>query len=452
MDSIAKTKPSPDSIQRTAFTTSRLMDFFSQKELVTQTGHDKYEWPLVCLKELLDNSLDACEEAGIPPVINVTVDATGITVTDNGPGIPADTVAKMLDYSVRVSSREAYVSPTRGAQGNALKTLIAMPFVLDGTKGYVTITTWGILHEVWAEVDRIKQEPVLTHEQSESNVKTGTIVHIVWPNSASSVLEDSQDQFLQMAQAFAFLNPHLHLTVSWYDDEPRMWSATDTGWKKWSDNMPSSAHWYDAEKLDRLIAGYVSNNPEKSVREFIAEFRGLKGTAKQKKVLASLGEGVFRSTLKEAFVVDGAIDREKVEMLLAGMREHSTPPAARLPGLIGKDHLVARLKEMGCDMDTFGYQRMLDLDDDGMPSIAEVAFAMRGKDDEDEDLIIITGVNWSSAIGNPFKKLGKYGTSMDGVLAEARVSFDDPVVMLVHMACPSVKYSDHGKSSIVLED
>lgn len=43
---------------------------------------------------------------------------TEITITDNGPGIPAETVAGILDFAVRVSSREAYASPTRGAQGN----------------------------------------------------------------------------------------------------------------------------------------------------------------------------------------------------------------------------------------------------------------------------------------------------------------------------------------------
>jgi hypothetical protein len=37
----------------------------------------------------------------------------------------------LSDYTIRVSSREAYVSPTRGAQGNALKTILAMGYVLD---------------------------------------------------------------------------------------------------------------------------------------------------------------------------------------------------------------------------------------------------------------------------------------------------------------------------------
>jgi hypothetical protein len=58
-------------------------------------------------------------------LISVKVDETGIIVTDNGPEIPESTVEGVLDFTVRVSSREAYIVPDRGAQGNAGKTLIA---------------------------------------------------------------------------------------------------------------------------------------------------------------------------------------------------------------------------------------------------------------------------------------------------------------------------------------
>src|SRR6516165_10051749 len=116
---------------RTPFQTSRAMDFFSEKELVTQTGHGIGEWPLVIVKELLDNAHDGCEDANIAPVINVAADACGITVSDNGPGLPEPTLKGALDFNVRVSDKEAYVSPCRGAQGNALKTLIPMPVVID---------------------------------------------------------------------------------------------------------------------------------------------------------------------------------------------------------------------------------------------------------------------------------------------------------------------------------
>jgi hypothetical protein len=117
------------------FTVSRLMEFCNKRELTNQTGHGAFEWPLVILKELVDNALDAAEEAEIAPVISVTVKPGSIVIEDNGPGIPAKTIESVLDYSIRVSSREAYVSPTRGAQGNALKTILPMSYVMDDRRG-----------------------------------------------------------------------------------------------------------------------------------------------------------------------------------------------------------------------------------------------------------------------------------------------------------------------------
>ena len=49
-------------LQRATLRTSPLLDFCSRKELIAQTGHQPEAWPLVVLKELVDNALDACED------------------------------------------------------------------------------------------------------------------------------------------------------------------------------------------------------------------------------------------------------------------------------------------------------------------------------------------------------------------------------------------------------
>lgn len=131
-------------LTRQTFRTSRLLEYFSEKELTLQTGHPPGRWPEVIVKELIDNALDICEEHDILPNITVTVRSGVLTVTDNGPGFPEGVIESLLDFTVRVSSRDLYVSPSRGAQGNALKTILAIPFVLSGGHpSTVTVTSQG---------------------------------------------------------------------------------------------------------------------------------------------------------------------------------------------------------------------------------------------------------------------------------------------------------------------
>src|SRR5262245_8364414 len=97
-------RPTP-TLQRVAFETSRLAEFCGRRELTAQTGAQIENWPLVVLKELLDNALDAAEEADIAPVVEVSVQDGEIGVRDNGPGIAPEIITAALDYTVRVSSK-----------------------------------------------------------------------------------------------------------------------------------------------------------------------------------------------------------------------------------------------------------------------------------------------------------------------------------------------------------
>jgi hypothetical protein len=61
-------------LDRRVFATSRLAEFTSKKELTAQTGHAPEHWPLVIVKELIENALDAAEKAGIAPSIALEVE------------------------------------------------------------------------------------------------------------------------------------------------------------------------------------------------------------------------------------------------------------------------------------------------------------------------------------------------------------------------------------------
>ena len=46
-------------LKRTMFETSRVLEYFTERELSYQTGHNKSDWPLVIFKELIDNARTA---------------------------------------------------------------------------------------------------------------------------------------------------------------------------------------------------------------------------------------------------------------------------------------------------------------------------------------------------------------------------------------------------------
>ncbi len=438
-------------LNRIAFKTSRLLEFCSEKELVAQTGHGSHVWPLVVVKELLDNALDACEEHGIAPVIDVTVDDDGITVADNGPGLPAKTIEKIVDYTVRISSREAYVAPDRGAQGNALKTLIAMPFVLseDDAQGRVDITTPDGRHEIVFCVDPIRQEPKIKRTvHADQNVKTGTVFAVRWPDIASDIVTEQEGGFLQLASDFTFMNPHLTLKVDWFGDTTTV-KATNPDWKKWCPSDPTSAHWYQPEDFERLLAAYIAYDQDRDtdryVRDVVKEFRGLSGSAKQKAVLDAVG--MARTNLSALANGDG-MDHAATAGLLAAMQANAKEVKPSALGVIGKDHLEQRFVEAGGDKKTFNYKKVLDVDE-GVPVVVETAFALMA--DENATRRIITGVNWSGAIGNPFSSLGGgYRDGLTALLEKQMAGYDEPVVLFLHCACARVRYTDRGKTNIVV--
>jgi DNA topoisomerase VI subunit B len=426
---------------RATFTTSRLLDFFSEKELTAQTGHAPRQWPLVILKELVDNALDACEESGVAPEVEIMVDSTSITVVDNGGGIPAETVDGVFNYAVRVSSREAYIAPDRGAQGNALKTIVAMPFVLDGSTGRLAVTARGVRHEIEVSVDPIRQEPVIVHTQHSADTGSGTRITVHWPPLQASLLDGAHDRFLQIADDYTWINPHLRLVADWHG-ERRITEPTDPSWPKWKPSDPTSPHWYTPAHLERLVAAYVTHeaHADMTVREFVTEFRGLSGSAKTKAVLAQTG--MARTNLAD--LANGQIDSTAIATLLEAMREHSRPVIPTKLGVIGRDHLAARMTDLGVEMDSFEYKKTLGVTD-GVPWVVEFAFGWR------PDLgyrRLVTGVNWSPGIGNPFRTMGKYGQSLDIVLQRQRA--DEDCVLVLHLACPRVAYTDRGKSAVVI--
>ena len=100
----------------------------------------------------------------------------------------------------------------------------------------------------------------------------------------------------------------------------------------------------------------------------------------------------------------------RVGALLGEMRQQSRPIKPRDLGLIGSAHLRAKFESICVASESFCYKRA-EVECDGVPYLAEAAFGYCP--DGDDNRRIITGINWSVAIGSdPFRRLGAFDESL----------------------------------------
>jgi hypothetical protein len=149
-----------------------------------------------------------------------------------------------------------------------------------------------------------------------------------------------------MVLDYALFNPHASFALTVWGKQYDL-PATNRDWSKWVATAPTSAHWYTVEQFQELIASYIANESTcgiqpRTVRDFVAEFRGLKGSVKQKQVTGQAG--LERAYLKEILGPNGEFDQVVLKRLSAAMRNSSNPVTPELLGVLGQDHFRESLK------------------------------------------------------------------------------------------------------------
>jgi hypothetical protein len=430
---------------RETFPISRSLEYLSEAELTKQLGYSRDQWLLVLVKELIDNALDNCEEIEVQPDVTVTLGDDSISVQDNGSGIGADTVAQMLDFTNRVSSREVYRSLTRGAQGNAGKCVIAIPFVWDETNpGSVTITACGVRHDIAVSIDQLVQMPRIAYSQTPEKVQIGTLVEVHLPGLPSKLDESERARFVLFAQRYAGLNSHLRLTLTLFG-ESQTWEPTAEICTKWTAAQADPPAWYDLESFERLAGVMISKDKahktDRSLREFLrggfAGWKGFAGLSRSDALKAVTDEtGLTRCSLSELLNHNG-LDRTKTERLLRSLQEHGTNPKPEKLGSIGKTHIEKFFDQFAVWETTKKYKRLVG-SEGNLPFVveaafAEVSFAHAGT-------TIITGCNFSPAVDSPVVRM------LDGLLREQMIDGGSSVVVLLHIVTPAPTFLDRGKS------
>ena len=337
-------------LHRTTFKTSRAAQYVEARALQAMMGQSRGHFADVVLKELMDNALDACETAGVPPDVGLEVARNDqeirIAVTDNGPGIPPETVRGALDFDVFVSDKAAYRSPTRGALGSALKATVGIPYAL-GSLEPVVIEARMLRHEV-----RVWKDPAgeLRAQCDETDIARvdGTRVEVRLPSRGQ------WGELTGWERAYALFNPHASIRIrpfgadvyqSNHGNSPGIefkyfYRPTRDPSKrfKYLPSDPTSAHWYDEESFKRLIYSHIGHARSETdggadllLRDFVRQFKGLSATKKAKAVCAAFADIKTLSDFENA-------EPTEIAHLLDRMKRHSDAPSHTTLGYVGREH------------------------------------------------------------------------------------------------------------------
>src|SRR3989441_2190966 len=195
---------------------------------------------LTCVKEAVDNALDACEEAGILPdvIVKVEVAASGggtpppasqatrfrITVTDNGPGIVRQQIPPIF-AKLLYGSKFHRLRMSRGQQGIGISAAGMYAQLTTGKPVQIISRTSAraAAHYFEVQIDTKKNEPrIFENKKIDWEHQRGTQVTLEiegrYQKGRASV-----DEFLEQV---AIANPHVKLTYFTPEGETREYPRT----------------------------------------------------------------------------------------------------------------------------------------------------------------------------------------------------------------------------------
>lgn len=184
---------------------------------------------LTTLKEAVDNSLDACEQAGILPELIVEISKVGtgsskntdlikVTVEDNGPGIDPDDLAKVFGEYL-ASSKFGKGQCSRGQQGIGISAATTWAQLTNAKGAFVTTKKENMRKAVSAQVDvDIKSNTgVLRKKETiDWDKKSGVRCEFVLDGR---IQLNGDGGLITYLEGTVLVNPHLTLEYKLLDNE-----------------------------------------------------------------------------------------------------------------------------------------------------------------------------------------------------------------------------------------
>jgi len=192
--------------------TISISEFFEKNRHLL--GYDnKAKAMLMLVKEGVDNSLDACEEAGILPDIFVKIREMGpekyeITIRDNGPGIVKEQIPKIFG-KLLYGSKFHRLRQSRGQQGLGISCAVLYSQLTTGTPTTITSSTGdGKTHMYQIKIDVAKNNPLVV----ETDVEEGRVWHGVEAKmTAECTYRENKQSVMEYIRQTAISNPYAEI-------------------------------------------------------------------------------------------------------------------------------------------------------------------------------------------------------------------------------------------------
>jgi DNA topoisomerase VI subunit B len=414
-------------------------DLFTRDGLEKQTGITASQWNIYCIKELFDNAIDACEIAGISPVIQLSItkdeDSTiRLLIKDNAGGISKEQLLQIIDLSTYTSTKYYYKRPTRGFQGNALLTILAIPFVLDLPTASVRICTQGRTYNIKLVEDRISQsfrfelheaEAKANQNESEKTEK-GTEITLrlkMLPNFSSwnNTPWDNAADYKTFILNYGIFNPHIQLKCNILGEEFNIAPMGTLDSFKSGDK--ESVHWYSVNDFEELIYAYIRAKKDVSIKNFSLGFKGISNSTSADDILKGISC---------KYVADFESKPGEIPLLYHNLKALTKPPKPQILGALSRDRMYEALNSATGEKRYKPYYNTKEYNGKIVPYVIEVAAG------EFTQPMRCVGLNHA-----PVYRLSN---ELHDILRICDVSLSDRVYIIIHISCPNIEFSNYGKS------
>jgi DNA topoisomerase-6 subunit B len=188
---------------------------------------------LTAVKEGVDNSLDACEEAGILPEIEVKIEDTGapdefaVTIGDNGPGIIRNQISNVFGRLL-YGSRFHVIRQSRGQQGIGVSAVVMYGQLTTG-KAVVIRSKTG------EEEPSYRVKLILNTKKNLPEVISRKVILMERPHGTSFTVylkgryvRNRKQSIYEYIHSTAIVNPHARFTLTEPDGTVNLFErATD---------------------------------------------------------------------------------------------------------------------------------------------------------------------------------------------------------------------------------